>query len=114
MKQLPIRYLRVLGLLLLSCTLVLAQSAELGGKWSLSEKGQNAVAFELAAKGNGWVGSGPANSGYTLTLNPAGLRNQWVGDLKLERNHSVKAQLVNKELKLTDLESQKTWSLSRQ
>ena len=89
----------------------LAQSADLSGTWLLKDK-DTSHKITLQSKGNGWTTK--SGSKAELILNPAGLRNQWVGNLKLAENHDVKASLKGgASLEVTDLKSQQSWTLTR-
>ena len=101
-------------ILLLLCAFTaptLAQTADLSGTWLLKDK-DTSHKITLQSKGNGWTTK--SGSKAELILNPAGLRNQWVGNLKLPENHDVKASLKGGEsLEVTDLKSRQTWTLTR-
>ena len=90
-----------------------AQSQDLAGVWKFSDSQGTSRALKLSAKGNGWVGSSVTKQPVELNLNPAGLRNQWVGDFSLGTKHSVKADYKSGSLVLTDLDSGETWTLTR-
>ena len=90
-----------------------AQSQDLAGLWKFTDSQGTSRALELSAKGNGWVGSSATKQPVELHLNPAGLRNQWVGDFSLGEKHSVKADYKSGSLVLTDLDDGETWTLTR-
>lgn len=106
------RILTILFLALLTLPAA-AQSAELGGVWQLSD-GTTSIRVELSEQGNSWVGSSLSKTPATMKLNPAGLRNEWVGDLKLDETYNVKANLNSGKLEVTDLQSGKSWTMTRE
>lgn len=90
-----------------------AQSQDLAGVWRFTDRQGTSQAVKLSARGNGWVGSSETKQSVELKLNPAGLRNQWVGDFSLGEKHSVKADYKSGSLVLTDLDDGETWILTR-
>lgn len=102
-----------LALLTLLALPGLAQSQDLSGTWSLQTKAGE-IRVELKEVGNSWHGKGLSETPLHLKLNPAGLRNQWMGDLDYQGKHGVKAEIKGGDtLLLTDLQSQENWSLVR-
>ncbi|MCA9781529.1 MAG: hypothetical protein KC800_32650 [Candidatus Eremiobacteraeota bacterium] len=90
-----------------------AQSQDLAGVWGFTDKHGTARKIELSSQGNSWVGKSLTKQAADLKLNPAGLRNQWMGDFKLDKAHSVKADYKSGSLVLTDLDNGETWTLTR-
>lgn len=90
-----------------------AQSQDLAGVWRFTDRQGTSQAVKLSSEGNGWVGSSETKQSVELKLNPAGLRNQWVGDFNLGEKHSVKADYKSGSLVLTDLDDGETWTLTR-
>lgn len=90
-----------------------AQSQDLAGVWQFTDGQGASRALKLTAQGNGWLGSSTTKQSMELKLNPAGLRNQWVGDFTLAEKHSVKADYKAGSLVLTDLDDGETWTLTR-
>lgn len=99
---------------LLACIAALAQASDLSGDWSLKLTPDREYRINLVAKGNSWHTQSIAKSHIKLTLNPAGLKNLWVGTLESDRPREVKARLQkNGSLLVTDLDDGQTWSLTR-
>lgn len=91
-----------------------AQSADLSGNWLLTAKDGSTYRMEFAPEGNAWKATANSKVLVGLKLNPAGLRNQWVGDLKYFGDHEVKAQLKGQNtLLITDLNDDDSWQLTR-
>lgn len=116
MKSLVKRYRSItvtsLALITLLALPGLSQSQDLSGTWSLSTK-TGEVRVELKEVGNSWHGKGLSETPLDLKLNPAGLRNEWVGDLNYQGKHGVKAEFKGGALLLTDLKDRQTWNLVR-
>ena len=91
-----------------------AQSQDLSGVWQFQDKHGTDLRIELSSSGNSFVGSSLSKHQAELKLNPAGLRNQWVGDLILDETHSVKASFKSGKLELKDLDDGESWSFSRE
>ena len=94
-------------------TPVSAQAADLSGTWHLSNKEGTTYRMEFASEGNAWKAVANSKTLILLKLNPAGLRNQWVGDLDYFGKHEVKAQLKDGKLYLNDLNDDDKWELTR-
>lgn len=92
-----------------------AQNPDLSGLWVLDKVGgQGRWTVTFSAEGNSWRGISGDDERLSLLLHPAGLRNQWAGDLILEEKHGVKADLVSSDvLELRDLSSGQRWRLTR-
>lgn len=90
-----------------------AQTAELEGQYFLVQSGKkDRDLINLKPIGNSWLGEGVKAKGITLKLNPAGLKGQWVGFLKLVDKHDVKMEIINgRELHLKELGGKRTWTL---
>lgn len=91
-----------------------AQSNDFSGVWKLTDQSGETQRLQIASQGNSWVGVPLAQSSARLILNPAGLRNQWVGDLTTDDKHAVKAELKSETILLTGLKSGQTWTLVRE
>lgn len=96
-------------------TPAVAQSADLSGDWLLTANDGNTYQMQFAPEGNAWRATPKSKIMIGLKLNPAGLRNQWVGDLKYFGDHEVKAQLKGSDtIQLNDLNDDDSWKLTRQ
>jgi hypothetical protein len=90
-----------------------AQSHDLSGIWVFTDKHDTDIRIELSSVGNSWAGDSLSKLRAELKLNPAGLRNQWVGTLILDDTHSVKADLKSGKLVVKDLDDGESWTFSR-
>jgi len=92
----------------------LAQSQDLQGDWMIENTEGRVYRMEFQPQGNGWSATAREREAVNLKLNPAGLKNQWVGTLNFDAKHEVKAELKEgRKLLLTDLKSGETWALFR-
>ncbi len=92
-----------------------SQNPDLTGLWLLeSEPQSQSYPVNISKKGNGWIGSSRGHDAFRLALNPAGLRNEWVGDLVTDQGYGVKGTVVSpSRIDLVCLKSGKTWKLTR-
>jgi hypothetical protein len=103
-----------LALATLLSTTVSAQPADLEGDWIMRAKDGSEYRMEFVPEGNAWHATARSKVLIDLKLNPAGLKNQWVGDLEYWGKHEVKASLKGEnEITLSDLNDDDTWSLKR-
>jgi hypothetical protein len=91
-----------------------AQAQDLSGVWHFTDQHGTDMRIELSSAGNSWIGSSLSKPQAELKLNPAGLRNQWVGTLVLDGTHSVKADFKSGKLIVKDLDDGESWTLTRE
>lgn len=101
--------------LLLVTSSALAEPVDLSGAWLLhGEQGAQYRMQMTRIQGHSWSGITEAKSPFTLKLHPSDLRNEWVGDLTLQKRHGVKASLVDpKTLRIQELSGSGVWNLKR-